>query len=92
MVLSVDTTIIKAKDVMFNALDGKGVLMNLKKGNFYNLNETGVTIWELSSKEIKVSEIIDKIVAEYAVDREQITADVCQFINDMKENELIVVK
>jgi methyltransferase-like protein len=55
----------------------------------YTLNESGAFIWELIDGQRNTEEIIDKVTAEYQIDRETAAGDVVNFINEMS-NYLII--
>ncbi len=48
------------------------------------LNESGRFIWELLSEEIERDEIVDALLKEYDVEREQAETDVDKFICELK--------
>ncbi|HOO98746.1 MAG TPA: PqqD family protein [Bacteroidales bacterium] len=50
----------------------------------YTLNETGTFIWEKIDGEKTVRELIKAVVEEYNTDTETATADLMEFIDEMK--------
>lgn len=50
----------------------------------YTLNETGAFIWEQIDGEKTVRDLIKAVVEEYNTDTETATADLMEFIDEMK--------
>jgi hypothetical protein len=51
----------------------------------YTLNETGAFIWELIDGKMSVGDIIENLINEYEIDKENATADVFSFVENMKK-------
>jgi len=62
------------------------MLMDLKRGTYYTLNEAGGRVWELVEAGATVSEIVERLLGEYGVPRSQLEHDVTvtlrQWIDD----------
>lgn len=50
------------------------------------LNETGSFIWQKVAEGLGEQAVVDALVSEYDVDRDQATADVAEFVSRMREN------
>ena len=55
----------------------------------YTLNETGAFIWELIDGKMSVGDIIENLINEYEIDKENATADVFSFVDNMKKYLII---
>lgn len=53
------------------------------------LNETGSFFWDCLQKDITLDKLIEMICSEYEVDEERARADAINFINLLKENNLL---
>lgn len=53
------------------------------------LNETGRVMWDILTQGAEKEDIIDKILAEYDVDRKTVENDVDAFVNTLKENNIL---
>jgi hypothetical protein len=53
------------------------------------LNPVGARIWELVDGKRTLGEIVDRIHAEYAVERERLEADAREFVEDLLKRQLI---
>lgn len=64
------------------------MVFNLENDYYSNLNETASIIWEMFRAGKSVNEIIDSISQEYQVSKEDIEADILQFVNILKKTPL----
>jgi hypothetical protein len=47
---------------------GEGILVDLNTKRYYQLNETALLIWKVIEKRSTVEEIVNEVMAQYAVD------------------------
>jgi hypothetical protein len=59
-------------------IDGKAVVITIDRNELHVLNAVGTRVWELADGR-PLSAIVDDIVREFAVEREQAAVDVCAF-------------
>ena len=74
--------------------DGSGsiVILGLKDGVYYELNETSARIWSLVQHPCSLRGIVDTLVAEFDVEVERCEADVLALIQEMVTRGLIEIK
>ncbi len=68
---------------------GAVVILGLKDGVYYELNEVGARIWRLIQQPRSVQSVIDTLLAEYDVPARQCAADVLALAEDMVNQGLI---
>jgi hypothetical protein len=78
-------------DVLFQELNGEGVLLNLKTGVYLGLDDVGTRFWQLLDTHNVLSEILEVLLAEYDVPRERCAQDLMTLVSDMEKHELIVL-
>ncbi len=66
------------------------VILNMKSGKFFGLQDVSYDVWQALEKYQDVGLIIDEIVKNYNVNRNEAKADVEKLIKDLKENGLVV--
>ena len=76
-------------EVIFQNFDEKGILVNLKNEEIYELNETGCQIAELLGNGKPVSEILDTLSASFEAGSDAIKHDVMTWIRDMADHQLL---
>jgi len=76
---------------------GEAVLVPVARNSdevdsIYTLNETASTIWGALDGQRTLAEIIDLIVAEYEVTREQAEVDLYELVAQLSEVQAVVVE
>lgn len=72
-------------------VDGEEVVLDLERGIYYGLNAMGSQIWSMIQSPSTVGEVIDAIVEEYDVSREQCADDVVAYLHDLEDSGLVEV-
>lgn len=54
------------------------------------LNETGAFLWEALQTEKNIQQLVEALLGEYEVDEETASRDACEFVNLLKEKNLLV--
>ncbi len=70
-------------------LDDGAVLLNLDTKYYYNLNKTGLRIWQFMEESQNLTEIADKLSNEYEVDLERAKVNVFKLVEDLEKEGLI---
>jgi hypothetical protein len=83
--------IVTAKDQISRDLDGEAVILNVKTGVYYGLNDTGARIWQLVQEPINITKVLDVLVAEYDVEYEHCEEELLSLLNEMVKCDLIMV-
>jgi coenzyme PQQ synthesis protein D (PqqD) len=78
-------------DVLFQELNGEGVLLNLKTGVYFGLDPIGTRFWQLLDQHTILSEILEALLAEYDVPQERCAQDLVALAADMEKHELIAL-
>lgn len=72
-------------------LSGEVVILHLKDGIYYELNETGARIWQLIQQPCALGAVLDALLVEYDVDARQCEADLLALVDDMADRGLIEI-
>ena len=65
------------------------IVLDVQQGQMFNLNFVGSRILELLKSGMPETEIVDGISREFQVSRDLAESDVREFIETLKENQLI---
>lgn len=90
--ISTDTTVVATSEQVSSDLAGESVILNLKTGMYFGLNEVGASIWNLLQQPRSVQDICDHILDQYEVESDQCEQDVLRLLNELAESELIEIK
>jgi hypothetical protein len=71
-------------------LDEGAVLLNLDTKYYFNLNETGLRIWQIMEDSLNSMEIAEKLAGEYDVDMERAKSSVVRLLGELEKEELIL--
>jgi hypothetical protein len=76
---------------VWQELGGECVILDLRAGVYYGLDEVGSRVWGLIQSPITVDAIRDLLVAEYEVDRLRCEQDLLRLLHNMAALGLIQV-
>jgi len=82
-------TISISKDVLAQELDGETVLLDLGSENFFGLDAVSTRVWQLLQGGVERAEIIDRLLAEYDVERVVLERDVEELLAQLVDAGLI---
>jgi hypothetical protein len=84
--------VVAAKEQVSSDLAGEAVILDVKSGVYYGLNEVGARLWNLIQQPKTVSEIRDAIVAEYEIEPELCDRDLKALLQQLEASGLIEVR
>ena len=91
MPLSLDDTLTIAPDVMFRHLNDEAVLLDLKSGTYFGLNDVGARTWQLILEHGRLLRVLEALLQEYAVDRDAGERDLLALAAQLVERKLAVI-
>ncbi len=82
------------KNVILREIAGEYILiptgsMALKFQGVFAVSELGVAVWNLLQQEKDENEIVELLLQEYEVDRDTLTADIKEFLQSLRDKELL---
>lgn len=80
------------KDHLYSELKDEGVVLSLKNGKYYGLNEVGRSIWKAIQSPATVIEIQNALMDEYEIDEATCRNEVLAFLKQMSLEELVEVQ
>ena len=89
--ISKDSIVVAAKEQVSSDLAGEVVMLNLKNGTYYGLDEVGARVWSLIQEPRSVEAIRDAILEEYEVEPERCERDLLALLGDLAAANLIEV-
>jgi Coenzyme PQQ synthesis protein D (PqqD) len=81
-----------AKEQVACDLAGEAVILHLKSGEYFGLNEVGARIWDLIQEPKTVGAVFETILQEYDVNPDQLEGDLLALLDQMAAKELIEVE
>ncbi len=90
--VSLSSTFSVSKDQVSCDLAGEAVILHLKSGKYFGLNEVGARIWDLLKEHQTPEAIRDILLDEYDVDPQQCEQDLLELLQQLLEQGLIHVE
>jgi hypothetical protein len=81
-----------ASGLVSSELAGEAVILDLKSGTYYGLDQVGARIWELIQQPKTINEIRDTLLAEYDVEAERCQADLQTLLQELDAKQLLEIK
>ena len=76
-------------EVICTKLHEESVLLNMKTGTYFGLDEVGTVIWERLELNNSFSEIIKYLVEHFNVDQKIVNKDITDFLTILKDNQIL---
>ncbi len=73
----------RAPDVRYRLLDGEAVVVRQRAAEVLGLDPVGSRILDLLDGETTVAELLDRLAAEYDIDRDRIASEVEVFLEEL---------
>lgn len=70
-------------------LSGEKVMIDFETGKYFLIKGVGNDIWDMLQEEITPNQIIEKLLSEYEVGREECETSVMAFLEKMKSYDFI---
>jgi hypothetical protein len=87
--ISLDSIVAISLDQVSCELGGEAVILNVKKGAYYGLDEVGATIWSLIAEPVAVSKILETLLERYEVERGRCRDDLLALLAELHGSGLI---
>jgi hypothetical protein len=81
--------VVVADDVLSSELGSEHVLLNLRDGIYYGLEDVGSRIWKMVQNPVSVAEICEAIVETHDVEPERCRRDVLKLLGELIERRLV---
>ena len=89
--ISTSSVVVAAQDQVSSDLGEEVVILHLKNGVYYGLDEVGARIWDLIQEPRAVNEIRDLLLDEYDVEAERCESDLLALLEELVAEGLVEV-
>ncbi len=89
--MNADTVIAKGQQYVEAVADGDIVLMHVESGRFFTLSGTGRRMWELMEQPTTIEALAERLIEEYAVDKDACIRDLLAVCEQLDAGKLIDV-
>lgn len=89
IIIDYQSIIQRSNKLVSSNMDGETVMMSIESGEYFGLNSVGSRMWELIENPIKVNALIELLLDEFDVSREQCELETMEFLNHLLEKKLL---
>ena len=90
--VTLDSVVKIADDVLFQELEGEAVLLNMQSEIYFGLDAMGTRIWELLKTHGRIRMVSEALLDEYEIGEEQLWNHLCEFIDKLHSKGLVEVR
>jgi hypothetical protein len=83
------STVVAIKQQIHCNLNGEAVILDLSNGTYYGLDEIGAQIWAMIQEPRAITEIVDTLLEEYEVERDQCERDLLALLRELASRGLV---
>lgn len=85
-------TVVFPEHILGEEVDGEFVLLDVKGGGYYGLNEVGSRIWSLLREGRALADVVTTLLEEYDVSEDRLRSDIVRFLSVMHSRGLLEVR
>jgi hypothetical protein len=85
-------TIVAANDLLSTEFGDEVVILNLRDGVYYGLEDVGTRIWQLLQRPVSVLAIREALVADFDVDSARCERDIRLLLTDLAARGLVEIR
>ena len=89
--ININNVVSRRNDIDTTDLNGEIVMMDLEKGRYFSLNVVGSRIWEIIEKPIEVNKLVESLLEEYDVNRNECEENVLEFLGKLNDANIVFV-
>lgn len=79
----------RMKHVVWRTVSGKGVLLSIQDGSYYEVNPVGLAVWERCDGRTPPEEIARWVAKRFSSTEARVGRDVRSFLQQLKRRELV---
>lgn len=88
-----DNSVIKRNDdIVFNKLDDEIVMMSIKNGQYYGLDDIATSIYEIIETPVTFNELVKKLLDSFDIDENTCRKDVEAFLLQLESKEIVTIE
>jgi Coenzyme PQQ synthesis protein D (PqqD) len=89
--IELNSVVVAAADQVSCDLEGEAAVLNLKTGVYYGLDDIGALIWRMLDEPRRVDDLVDVLLGEYEVDREECQRDLIALLGELAVRGLVEI-
>ena len=90
--LPLSPQVVAIRDQISCDLEGEAVILHLREGVYYGLNEVASKVWRLVQEPRTITEIRDALLADYEVEPDDLTRDLLELLSRLRDWNLLELR
>lgn len=90
--IQTESVLCKGKNIAWKELDGESVILDVKSGNFFSVNETGIFIWKLFDGKRTLKSLALKLSSKYSIKERLALKTVLGYAGLLLKRRLVILK
>ncbi len=87
--MKLDTVVTRNPNAAYRVYDGQATIVLPDQAKVNVINEIGSLVWERIDGKKNLGELVESILKDYEVTREQAEKDVIEFVTSLKAHEMV---
>lgn len=83
---------VRLDHVVWKVIDGKGILLNLESGAYFEANAVGLSIWEHCDGRTLLEPMAEAIAKKFRIGAGRVHRDIPPFIAELKRRGMITTR
>lgn len=77
--------------VVWKVIDGKGILLNLESGAYFEVSPVGLSIWQRCDGKTPFEHLAQSVATEFHGESSRVRRDATSFVSELKRRKLLEV-
>lgn len=78
------------KNIIAKDLQGETVLLNMKNGDYFTLNNMGTKVYDHICQGMTIKQITESLFEEYEVGYDQLRNDVLTLVDELRKKDIVL--
>lgn len=79
----------KRPDIKWKRIGRAGILLDLKTGDYFELDEIALAIWKMLDGKTSLAHVASKLAQTYDAPEKTVEKDVVRFVSELRKRKLI---
>jgi Coenzyme PQQ synthesis protein D (PqqD) len=90
--IQLDCTLVASADQLSSDVNSEAVILDLKSGIYFGLNQVGARVWELLQEPRTVAEIRDQLLDAFDVEPQRCERELLDLLEHLRAERLVEVR
>ena len=78
--------------MVWRQIDDYGILLKVNTGEYCEINETGLSVWQQLEQEVSMQELVSRVAVVFGTSEQDVRQDVIDFAKDLAARDMLVME